>query len=167
MSFWKVNSKEVGKLLDDWSKRETAGGKALSALGKELGAQHVGMKTSFFTGMPVSAAFIFPMHKDVDSSLWTKPDRDGYRSAKASAKDLKKRIEDVLTQFGDLSVIMDELKIAKHQFDGLTIWLPRFAKKGKTWYFTARGKYPGCALVERITDVEMERLFPKKRKQTA
>lgn len=167
MSFWKVKSKEVAQLLDEWSRRETAGGKALAALGKELGAQHVGVKTSFFTGMPVSAAFAFPMHVKVDSSLWTKPDRDGYRKLKATAQELRKRIDAVLAQFGDLSVIMDELKISKYQFDGLTIWLPRFAKKGKTWYLTARGKYPGCALVERISDVEMERLFPKKKKRTS
>jgi hypothetical protein len=107
------------------------------------------------------------MHADVDSSLWTKPDRDGYRKARATAKDLRKRIENVLTTFGDLSVIMEQLNIAKHQFDGLTIWLPKFTKKGSTWYFCARGKYPGCKLVDRITDIQMERLFPAKKKKTA
>jgi len=167
MTFWKVKSKEVGKLLDEWEVREDAGRKALAKLGKEIGAKDIGLNTSFFTGMPHSAAFTFPMHADVDSSLWTKPDRDGYRKAKATAKDLRKRIEGVLTTFGDLSVIMKELNIAKYQFDGLTIWLPKFAKKGNTWYFSARGKYPGNKAVERITDIQMERLFPTKKKKSA
>lgn len=167
MSFWKVKSKDVSKLLDEWEAREMAGRKALSKLGKEIGAKDIGLNTSFFTGTPISAAFTFPIHADIDSSIWTKPDRDGYRKAKATAKDLRKRIEEVLTTFGDLSVIMKELDIAKYQFDGLTIWLPKFTKKGNTWYFCARGKYPGCKLVERITDIQMERLFPTKKKKSA
>lgn len=165
MSFWKVKSKKVATLLDEWAAREDAGRKALSALGKEIGTKDIGLNTSFFTGVPVAAAFRFPMHVDVDSSLWTKPDRDGYRKAKSTAKDLRKRIEDVLTTFGDLSVIMDELNIAKYQFDGLTIWLPKFTKNGNTWYFCAGGKYPGCNLVERISDIQMDRLFPAKKKR--
>ena len=85
MSFWKVTSKEVGKLLDDWSKRETAGGKALSALGKELGAQHVGMKNSFFTGMPVSAALILRCGRSQIATV-TGPQRLQPKNSKSGSK---------------------------------------------------------------------------------
>lgn len=165
MKFWKINCPSVSGMLDAWHKSERAGKRALTALRKSVGASDIGSSREWFTGIPGRVGFKFD--GTVDSSRFTKPDSELWCRAKASAKDLQADIAKALSKFQSLEPVYDALKISGKQFDGLTIWRPVFAAKDGVWYFSGRDVYKGCALVERITDVEMERLFPKKRKQTA
>lgn len=164
MRFWQIKCPAVSGQLDAWERAERAGGKALKAIVKKVGATDLGTCRSFFTCVPNKVGFRFD--GPVNTDEFTKADQDGYRRPKASNKALKAEIDAAIAKFMDLEPVYKALEITGKQFSGFSIWCPRFAKKDGVWYFSANDVYDGCKIVKRISDVQMDKLFPVKKKQT-
>ncbi len=165
MKFWKIKCPAVSGQLDAWDRAERAGNKALKAILKKVGGTDIGTCRSFFTGVPNKVGFRFD--GPVNADEFTKADQDGYRRPKASNKALKSDIDAAIAKFMDLEPIFKALEVAGKQSTGMSIWRPRFAEKDGVWYFSANDAYTGCKLVVRVSDVQMDKLFPSKKKAVA
>jgi hypothetical protein len=162
MRYWKVTCQNMTEKLNDWSKARIRGDKALVKLRKSIAADEIGITHGWFCGVPQRIGFKFSGKPD--SAFFTKPDQDGYSLIKASAKTLRQMQADAISLYESYEPISALLGIKAKQFHGLRLWAPQFFSTGGVWYFATADNYDGNSKAERVSDVEIDRLFPRKKR---
>lgn len=154
--YWRVISPELVKKLQLFARDQKRAKAALAKYAKEIGAIDIGIAESMYQKV-VSVAFAF--RGLPDKKLW-KSKHGQWWQPKATAKEILNRCKEIVDQFPSTEAVTNKI--------GAKIWIdtesfsmctPVFVRIKKQWYFSTRDpKFSGSEHVERVADIEIERI---------
>lgn len=155
--YWKVISTDAISELQKIDKARKKARKALMDFGKEIGATETGTGNGLFQSV-VSVVFKFDVPPD--SKIWKRIDSEWW-APKASAKELKAACRILAYAYPSTEAVAKSIGVdAWFDTERFSLCSPIFVGCKKSWYFSTTNKeFNGNEHVERIADVDIERVF--------
>lgn len=157
--YWKIVSPEIIKELRRIKRKNDKAEKALGVLAGELDATDSGWSEGLFQSRRHVA---FKFATSPDRKLWKTKDGEWWMP-KASAKELNARCQAIVAMCESTESVAKLIGIGMW-FEAFALCTPRFHCIKGQWYFRADAHaFSGNANVERVSDIEIESLFSKKK----